>query len=239
MEENDGNSGNTVATAQAYLAGDNSVDLNGFDFTALKKADYILARKMEQRVMYNNALSVKQSKVMSWSLLEKIQRIKLIKSMYIWLILVPIIAKSLSKVEEVANVKVFEYSFALDLGLPFSWKVFYFSALCFAAANLIYLLRCYLIVKEHRNYSEFKEAGKGVHQLQTYAADVGFEVDIPAHGVDEIQQPFWEVYDRADLGRSNARMICSVLYGLGFMLIGCVLFQNLLAVLKVVLNIAP
>lgn len=178
----------------------------------------------------------------AWSALANIQKVSVVKSMYIWLLIVPILAKTLSNIEGVANVTIFEYSFALDLGLPFSWKVFYFAALSFAASNLIYLGKCYSIIKDHRSFSHFKEEGKGEKQLRDYSNEVGFKIFIQPPNTMEIkleskhlQEPFWEVFEKANMGRPLARYSSGILYVIGFLLMGVILVQNLYVVIKLAL----
>ena len=162
--------------------------------------------------------------------------------MYVWLFIVPVIAKGLSKVEDIAKVNIFEYSFELKLGLPFSWKVFYFSALTFAAANLLFLWKCYSLIKDHSSFSEFKEAGKGQKQLDGYAEEASLpSIDWSAFDnlPDDmrlenryIQEPFWEVFDNINVARPVCRIWCSFLYLLGFILVAIILCQNLYTVLR-------
>lgn len=67
----------------------------------------------------------------NWSQLNQIKDVKIISSMYVWIFIVPILAKVLSLVSDIATVTVFNYTFEVNIGLPFSWRSFYFSALFF------------------------------------------------------------------------------------------------------------
>ena len=175
----------------------------------------------------------------SWSSLAKVQNTNTVKSMYIWLIVVPIIAKALLQVEEAANVTVFDYSFTIELCLPFSWKVFYFAALCFSISNFIYFVRCYSIIKDHHSFSHFHEEGKGDHQLYDYAKELERKITINNPLIEKLglgnlssQEEFWLVFETANMGRVSERKVCAFLCMVGFLLIGIMLFQNLFTVIR-------
>jgi hypothetical protein len=95
-----------------------------------------------------------------WSGIRRIQEIKLISSMYIWIFMVPIAAKVLSRVEEIVTVRIFDYQFEVFLTLPFSWNVFYFSAIFFALATLLHRLTGPRLILDHPTYASFREEGK-------------------------------------------------------------------------------
>jgi hypothetical protein len=179
-------------------------------------------------------------KIPTWSKLAKIQQIKTVRSTYVWLFLVPLAAKALAKVESAANVTIFDYSFALQMRLPFSWKIFYFSALSFSLANLVVLWRCYTLFKDHRSFSDFVNEGKNHWHLAKYAKeanlgldDIGYEGhDMVLDKDDNFKRSFWTLFEQLNSARTASRGACALLYVIGFLLISIILFQNLLAVLK-------
>ena len=181
----------------------------------------------------------------------------MIQTMYIWLFIVPIIAKVLTKVEETANLTIFNHTFNIQLGLPFSWKIFFLSAMSFAAANLIFVLRCYKLVKDHDSFSDFLEQGKSAKHIHQYAEEVDYpqQSDLSYYWEDggeyegpveqkyskeqrlkgeHLKSPFWEIYERTDLSRKGWRAACSLLYLFGFVLISIVLYQNIWVVLRMI-----
>jgi len=163
--------------------------------------------------------------------------------MYMWLFIVPILAKAFAKLERVANVNMFSSTFELSLELPFSWKVFYFSALSFAAANLIFILRCYSLVKDHKSFADFRDQGKGERQLEQYAREAGLAFEEFAKFAEvvaedarlegrHLQEPFWRIYEGLNEARPAWRAACGVLYLVGFILISIVLLQSVLTVVR-------
>lgn len=165
--------------------------------------------------------------------------------MYIWLFIVPILAKTLAGLEDVASITVFDYSFNLQLSLPFSWKVFYFSALFFAAANLLLLSRCYSLIKDHKSFTDFREQGKQEIQLSNYAKEIGMSLDQLNYRDDydqafllegkHLQEPFWRLYEQLDEARLGWRIGCSFLYSFGFVLMSIILYQNFVVVLRLII----
>jgi hypothetical protein len=181
-----------------------------------------------------------------WSQLDKIRKIKIISSMYIWVFIVPIAAKILSMTSDVATITIFEYTFDVNLALPFSWKMFYFSALFFATATLIYQIRCPRLVKEYPTYSDFEVEGKPEWHLRPYAKDIGFGFDLYiekyketmaeqegsiSQGKKFTQGVFWDLHWHADRERKGMLYCCLAAYVAGFILISLVFIQNLVWVI--------
>jgi len=182
-----------------------------------------------------------------WSQLDRIRQIKIISSMYIWIFIVPIVAKILSMTSDVATVTVFEYTFDVNLSLPFSWKMFYFSALSFALATLIYQARCPRLIKEYPTYSSFEVEGKPEWHLRPYAQDLGLNFDqykedheeamdenegSVSQGKEFTQSVFWNLHWKADQERKKMLYFCLASYTVGFILISLVFLQNLVWVIK-------
>ncbi len=122
-----------------------------------------------------------------WSTLAKIQRFKVIRLMYIWLFIVPILAKAFTNVDETVNLTIFEHIFNIQLVLPFSWKAFFYSALLFTVANLIFMWKCYNLVKDHNSFSDFREQGKSGKHIHQYAYQVDYtkESDLSYYWVED------------------------------------------------------
>lgn len=103
-----------------------------------------------------------------WSELNKLGQSKSLKYSWVWLVLTPVMGKALSAVESV-KIPFFGPDFVIQASLPFSWHILFFSSLAFAAANLIYILKCPLIVRRYDRYTQMK---------QDLEADVACEVAI-------------------------------------------------------------
>jgi hypothetical protein len=178
----------------------------------------------------------------TWTRLAKVQRWSVVRTMYIWLFIVPMIAKPLSKIKETIDITVFSHSFSIEFGLPFSWKVFYLCAIIFATANIIFVGRCYTLIKDHKDFSHFLEAGKERRQLEQYAELSELRIDsLPAKaqvtkGMEiegqYLKKPFWDLYDKMASGRKWSRRACALLYGIGLLLLGTIVKQNIEAVWK-------
>ncbi|HFQ5342804.1 hypothetical protein NX014_21980 [Vibrio vulnificus] len=183
----------------------------------------------------------------NWSNLNKVHDVKLISSMYVWIFIVPVAAKVLSGTNELALVTIFDYTFELHLKLPFSWQLFYFSALFFAGATLIYNLLCPKLIQQYPSYSSFEREGKQEWHLRPFANDIelsydDFKFDLEEsmreeegriyEGKEYMQSVFWHLYWKADRARKTAYIVCCACYAVGFMLISVVFVQNFWWVLK-------
>jgi len=128
--------------------------------------------------------------------------------------------------------------------LPFSWKIFYFSALFFAAANLLFLARCFSLIKDHKSFSDFLDQGKDHGQLSYYAYEVDLSLkDIGYESFDNqpyefqfenkyLSKPFWILFNHLNSKRKGWRWTCSILYLIAFTLISIIIFQNFMEVMR-------
>ena len=181
-----------------------------------------------------------------WSQLNALGESRVLRSSYIWLVLVPVAAKLIAVLPE--EFDAFGASIRMDFELPFSWTLFYFSSVAFAAASLLYAMRCPSVVKFHRHAADFAAKGKSFDHLVAFASELGAplrEKLIKRINSDRIHarpeatptviyKLFWTVHAKADSRRMQPRALCCGLYVLGFVLIGVVMVQNLLYVIEAV-----
>ena len=93
-------------------------------------------------------------KMLTWDVLARFGKSRAVKSSYIWFLVVPIVARWTSRLNEHLTFHVFGAELDLRLGLPFSWYAFFFAALAFAVATAIFQFRCPRIVQDHDTYAE-------------------------------------------------------------------------------------
>lgn len=163
--------------------------------------------------------------------------------MYIWIFIVPISAKVLEKTHEIAEITIYSYTFEVTLSLPFSWKIFYFAALSFAIATIIYQTRCPRLIKEHPTFASYENEGKPEWLLRDYATDIKVDYNeyrhnqvrnYEAHETSKFaenkkegnQMLFWGLYSQAETERTKERHLCFVFYFVGFLLMSIVFIQN-------------
>lgn len=195
-------------------------------------------------------MTLKQAlKTMTWTQLRKIQSLRVVQSMYIWLFVVPVLAKSLSALTSPAHIDLYGYEFQLILGLPFSWQAFYFAALLFVLGNLAFTAKCPNLVKDHESFESFNAQGKGLKHLHTYNLEIGFDADgylkqehprsYFTNGNPEVLRIleaatrgyFWELHYLANRHSSPSILSTSACYGLGLILISWVFIENLISVI--------
>ena len=175
--------------------------------------------------------------------------------MYVWLVIVPVFAKLFEHINETATIELFSYKFTVSLALPFTWQVFYFSALCIVVANVLYQIYCPAIIKDHANYSNFKEEGKGISQLEKYSTstlpsdelqrikklagiriETAYGAKAAAEEEEKFQKLFWEIYDNASGLHKRARVACTIFLGIGLLLIGWVVVENMTWVIRAIFH---
>lgn len=120
------------------------------------------------------------SLIFKWETLKKIQNIQIVKSTYTWIFIVPIFAQSFAKIKQITTIKVFDQTFEVNLSLPFSWQIFYFSGLFFVIANIFYYIACPEIIKDFSNFNDFISVKKGANQIIDYfIEDKNLDFNLP------------------------------------------------------------
>lgn len=105
-----------------------------------------------------------------WTLLRKVGTNRVLRTSYSWLLFVPLAAKALANVKRQVELTIFDDIFHLTIELPFSWQIFYYSAIFFSIAGIIYSWCCPAIVKRYVTFPEFFEDGRGLPYLKATTA---------------------------------------------------------------------
>ncbi|MDO5968935.1 hypothetical protein Q4Q35_03870 [Flavivirga aquimarina] len=110
-------------------------------------------------------------KNIKWSDLRVLGENKMINKSYIYLFIVPALAKILEKVKSPLNMVIFGEDIEIVFELPFTWQVFYFCSLFFTIAAVIYNLKAPSIIKENKSYASFVEEQKNFKHLDRYIGE--------------------------------------------------------------------
>jgi len=107
----------------------------------------------------------------TWPELSSIGDSKIFKTSYFWLLIVPILAKVISKLRNFSTnnpdiiwVKVISE----NLTLPFNWTIFYLSSVAFGFGILLYTSRCPSLIRKYKSFSEFNSCGDGEDALISF-----------------------------------------------------------------------
>lgn len=104
-----------------------------------------------------------------WSFIKKLGSNKLVQRSYFYLIIVPVLARVLSKVESPLNFVIFGEEIEIIFKLPFTLLYFYIAALFFTLGYLVFLLFVPNIIKENDSFSDFQAEKKGARHLRDYS----------------------------------------------------------------------
>lgn len=187
------------------------------------------------------SLNVLQS---NWVKVREIQNLGIVKSMYLWLVIVPLIAKGFAGIGDTVELVIFQYPVTVNLDLPFSWVVFYLSATAFVIANIFYQLFCPRLIRDHPHYASFESSKKDRTHLVGYYGELnpsgGFDsvFGLEPHTSANTSNPdvFWTLFDEANSKHRLFRIVASLLGYLGFLLIGYVALQNAWAVYQIAMS---
>ena len=163
--------------------------------------------------------------LLNWELLSKIGKNKIIKSSIIWVALIPILVKI---IEFMSNTH------SVSITLPFSWTLFYYSAIFFMIGNIIFQFTCPKIIYENVSYFDFDNKGLGTIRLLSYSKHkVNIESDIQigefSNNLDS-KLIFGRLWDATLLDKRFLRIVIVIIYSIGFILFAKVFIQNFLTV---------
>lgn len=101
-----------------------------------------------------------------WHNLRSFGNSKIVKSNYVWIVIIPIIAKIINAIQ----LKLVEVNspYILDVSFPFSWIELFMVSIFFAIASIVFNIRCPSLIKDNENYSDFQSSGKTTQHLVDY-----------------------------------------------------------------------
>jgi hypothetical protein len=97
----------------------------------------------------------------SWRSLALIGTNPVVRSSYYWLVGVPILAKTITHLEQTT----FFRENGLNFSLPFNLQLFYAGAIFFALARAVFDLMCPEVVVGVKNYKDFVDSGRGADHI--------------------------------------------------------------------------
>ncbi|ODA36615.1 hypothetical protein A6X21_15900 [Planctopirus hydrillae] len=182
----------------------------------------------------------------SWDDLAKFGKSKTVRTAYIWLFVVPLAAKALLGLKQTLTFDIAGENVSLAIGLPFSWKLFFFSAVSFSVATALFQFKCPKIIQEHDDYAGFVSEGKGKLHLDEYAKEaiIDPETRQELQALDprnsdfhkQLCEVYWKVREAANISDSTTRKFCLVFNYIGLILITIVAFENVCFVIRTTVN---
>ena len=101
-----------------------------------------------------------------WVNIKNLGDSKFVKSNYVWMFLIPSAAKIIAVIESKIN-DVFPDQ-QIDLSLPFSWKLLFYTAISFAIGSIIYNIWCPKLIKFHDDFKDFTNTGRNLQSAIDY-----------------------------------------------------------------------
>lgn len=172
----------------------------------------------------------------TWSNISNIHGTSIVKSIYAWLFIVPVLVKALSEVPTDVSFIIAGQTIPIKMELPFSFLCFYLSAFFFVLSNIIYQLICPQLIKDHSSWRSFAEHGKGMAHLEKYVSGLKISADIKesAWAVmptnrpgGQMQDQFWAFHDLGEKQTPWFRKAAVGFTYLAFALMAVVILQNL------------
>ncbi len=202
-------------------------------------------------------MSLWAKKFTNWDKLRAIQNSKIISSTYVWLFVVPLVAKLLSKINESIKITIDGNLYEFVIELPFSWEVFFYSSLCFVIGNVIFLVLAPELIKDFKDYGEYTGSRRNIHHLSRYMTEkyklhlnnirakelesskdyedlkrrIGFNDSSKNQNPKAEEDQFWSLYDYLNIEYRYFRYICTAFYAIGFVLFSWVIIRNIFWVL--------
>jgi len=152
---------------------------------------------LRRNIQYRIDWFVNKFKIVNWNTIAIFGKNKTINRSYIFLFIVPVIAKFLSKINPDVSITIGGYKFELLFDLPFSWKLLFLSALMFSIGSLLYNLFAPSIIKENKSFGEFVAERKTNYHMAEYLTELNLgekyiERELQVSIIDGIGTPIFE-----------------------------------------------
>ncbi|WP_143592225.1 hypothetical protein [Thioalkalivibrio halophilus] len=181
-----------------------------------------------------------------WSFLRTLRTNRLVSSTYIWLIIVPVAAKATAGLNEYLSFETGGTTHSIALTLPFSWQIFFLSALMFVIGNILFIVFSPKFIKLYSDFGYFTRLGGRMDHLEAHKDEAmkGSENqnkrlrELAGIKQNEKSEPerskdlFWALHENYNDKCIVKRFLVSLAYLLGFLLFSWVALSNIYWALK-------
>ena len=198
-------------------------------------------------------------KLITWDHVKSIGQIKILKTSYIFFLVLPIVAQFIQHVPAQITLPILDINIDIPLSMPFSWIAFFWAA-CFASVgHFTYISACPTLIKQFVDFPSFEKSGRtgaylnpcvaslskvkngGTVEEMIRAINSKYDQDIDANKARSLLQKnehidaqfFYSIRDSAGLSRPVLRFISIVAYIISLLLISFVFVQNIFFIINV------
>lgn len=185
--------------------------------------------------------------ILNWTTIDQVGKIKLLQSSFIIFFLLPFIAQFIEK-------------YKINFSIPISWLLIYYSTLFISIGTIVYAIFCPQIVKKFESYDLFIKSGRGgsylYNEISTLTkSKLGNQEELInilidqytfAHykndsGVKNIirtsiwapeKDDFWFVHNSLNYSKPYLRLVCTIFYFCGFILLLIFFIEKVITVTK-------
>lgn len=126
--------------------------------------------------------------LISWRLIAILGKNKIVNRSYIYLFIVPFVANLLKRIKSPLSLEIGGACINLNIDLPFSWKLFFWAAMCFTVGSILYNIFVPEILKENDSYGDFIIKKRNFAHLLSYRNNMGIDRKfIETLGGDELK----------------------------------------------------
>lgn len=195
----------------------------------------------------------------TWDTLKGFGSAQALKSSYVFLFVVPVVARALSRIPPHVTVPLWGKTFEIPTALPFSWVLLFACACLASIGNIMYVVACPRLVREFADFPSFTGAARsGVYLLGSVrelalvspkasllqqlesVRDLYNDIPIDLHnlertlqGVNQVSaEEFYFVRDAANLARPLPRLVASLAYVGAFVCLSVIAIQNVTYVVE-------
>jgi hypothetical protein len=101
-----------------------------------------------------------------WENISRLGKKKMINTISIWTIIVPIVVKWIIIAENNISFEIFKAKFQLDIQIGLNFYLFYFSSVCFAFGSILYGIMCPSIIKNYSSFAEYIDKENSYEKLK-------------------------------------------------------------------------
>lgn len=190
-----------------------------------------------------------------WRRIKDFPNNKVIRYSLLWIVVIPVFVKILNRISFPLTIRLryLDEDIVFILDLPFTWELFYLSALSFFIGNILYFIFCPRLIRFFNNLKEYKETKRGFIELVHFLPEslkLSYNKKIDniltaqtEHLAEEekvdllnksLKSYFLNTYEKLNKSKRAIRLAILISYGIGTVILTFVFLENVVYVLEFV-----
>lgn len=101
-----------------------------------------------------------------WRVISRIFNVKFFSRIYVWILVVPMIAWFIKDFPEFIYIKIAENELKIEFSLPFNWFLMYLGGVLFLFCQIVFIMFCPVFIREYRSAGDAIDKGVTAQKIR-------------------------------------------------------------------------